>query len=98
MLGVLGAILGIFGLMLGHVRAYWGDLGKSSVETVANGGKWWQVETGSAEWAGAAGEGIRGGAVEIFYLTLWFSTPCTPIGGGGFNRYAHSAEPTQKFC
>ena len=42
---------------------------------------------------GAAGEGIRGGAVEIFYLTLWFSTPCTPIGGGGFNRFAHSAGP-----
>ena len=58
--------------------------------------KRWQVGAsggGPAEWAGAAGEGIRGGAVEIFYLTLWFSTPCTPIGGGGFNRFAHSARP-----
>ena len=60
MLEVLVATLGIFGLMLGHVRAYWGDFGKSSVETVANGGKWWQT-VASGNGVGGMGGGRRGG-------------------------------------
>ncbi len=48
---------------------------------------------GSAECAGACLC-----FAEFDRIWLEVSHALHPLGGGGFNRYAHSAEPTPKVC
>ena len=69
---------------------------KSSHNMVASGGKWWQVLDGSAEWRGP---GFASQNAEVCKLSFRFHHAMLPFGGGGFNRFAHSAGPgIEKHC